>query len=578
MAQPEVNQGLITGDGGTQRLPRLIGVEAALEMILSGDPVGAEKARSLGIFDAIADDDAGGDLVEAALALALHRAGSGGPFKRVRDLDTGAPEAGFFDARRDRIKRRARNLIAPWHCIESIENAARLTFDEGVAKERELFLECRESEQSKGQRHIFFAERAAAKIPDVAADTPASAIETAAVIGCGTMGGGIAMTFADAGIPVRIVETDAAMLEKGLARITKTCAGSVKRGRISDTAMKTCLGLITGTSDIADTRDADIVIEAVFEDMDLKKEVFAKLDGICKPGAILATNTSTLDIDEIAAATSRPERVIGTHFLSPAHVMRLLETVRGAETSNETIATVMKLARRLSKVSVLVGNCDGFVGNRMYHQYTRQASFLLEEGAMPEQVDRVIYDFGFAMGPFSVGDVAGLDVSWRIRQHRAETRPPDERYSPIADRLCEAGRFGQKTGAGWYRYEDGGRKPVSDPVVEKVILGVSEQLGFTRRDIADEEILERCLYTLINEGAKILDQGLALRSSDIDVIWIYGYGFPAHRGGPMFHADRLGLKTVHDALCRLADVHGDLFAPAPMLEKLAGQGKGFEDV
>ena len=336
--------------------------------------------------------------------------------------------------------------------------------------------------------------------------------------------------------------------------------------------------LITGTLDIADIKDADIVIEAVFEDMDLKKEVFAKLDGICKPGAILATNTSTLDIDEIAAATRRPERVIGTHFFSPAHVMRLLETVRGAKTSDETVATVMKLARRLGKVSVLVGICDGFVGNRMYHQYTRQASFLLEEGALPEQVDRVIYDFGFAMGPFSVGDIAGLDVSWRIRQRRAETRPAGERYSPIADRLCEMGRFGQKIGAGWYKYEDGGRAPIPDPVVADVILGVSEQLGFTRRDIQEEEILERCLYPLINEGAKILDEGLALRSSDIDVIWIYGYGFPAHRGGPMFTADRAGLGVVHDALCRLTEAHGDLFAPAPLLERLAGEGKGFEDV
>ena len=342
--------------------------------------------------------------------------------------------------------------------------------------------------------------------------------------------------------------------------------------------MKTCLGLITGTTELADIKDTDIVIEAVFEDLGLKKEVLAKLDEICKPGAILATNTSTLDIDEIASATRRPERVIGTHFFSPAHVMRLLETVRGAKTSDGTIATVMKLARRLGKAGVLVGICDGFVGNRMYHHYTRQASFLLEEGATPEQVDRVIYDFGFAMGPFSVGDIAGLDVSWRIRRRRAETRPQDERYSPIADRLCEMGRFGQKTGAGWYKYEDGGRAPIPDPVVVDVILGVSEELGFKRRDIADEEILERCLYTLINEGAKILDEGLALRSSDIDVIWIYGYGFPAHRGGPMFHADRIGLGVVHDTLRRLTEAHGDLFAPSPLLARLAGEGKAFGDL
>ena len=578
VALPEVKLGLIPGAGGTQRLPRLIGVEAALDMILSGDPVGADKALAFGILNEIAADDAGGDLVEAAIAFALKRAGDGAPFKRVRDLDAGAPEAGFFDAQRQKIKRRARGLIAPWHCIESVENATRLPFDQGVAKERELFLECRGSEQSKGQRHVFFAEREAAKIPDIAAATPAPAIETAAVIGCGTMGGGIAMVFADAGIPVRIVETDAEVLEKGLTRIAETFAGSVKRGRISEPAMKTCLGLITGTTELADIKDTDIVIEAVFEDLGLKKEVLAKLDEICKPGAILATNTSTLDIDEIAAATRRPERVIGTHFFSPAHVMRLLETVRGAKTSDGTIATVMKLARRLGKAGVLVGICDGFVGNRMYHHYTRQASFLLEEGATPEQVDRVIYDFGFAMGPFSVGDIAGLDVSWRIRRRRAETRPQDERYSPIADRLCEMGRFGQKTGAGWYKYEDGGRAPIPDPVVVDVILGVSEELGFKRRDIADEEILERCLYTLINEGAKILEDGIALRSSDIDVIWVYGYGFPKHRGGPMYHADRVGVDTVYDALCRLTEAHGEEFRPAPLLEELARDGKGFGDL
>jgi 3-hydroxyacyl-CoA dehydrogenase len=312
--------------------------------------------------------------------------------------------------------------------------------------------------------------------------------------------------------------------------------------------------------------------------MELKKKIFANLDTVCKPGAILATNTSTLDIDEIAAATKRPDRVIGTHFFSPANIMRLMENVRGAETSPQTIASVMALARRLGKVGVLVGNCDGFVGNRMYHQYTRQASFLLEEGALPAQVDKAIYDFGFAMGPFAVGDVAGLDVSWRIRQRRARTRPADERYSPVADRLCELGRFGQKTGSGWYRYEDGSRTPLTDPVVDEVILGVSGELGFQRRDIGADEIIERCLYALVNEGAKILDAGMALRSSDIDAIWIYGYGFPKHRGGPMFYADQVGVGAVYEALCRLAETHGELFAPSPLLQRLAGQGKGFKDL
>ena len=574
VALPEVTLGLIPGAGGTQRLPRLIGVEATVGVILSGKPVAATSALSMGIVDEIVD----GDLVDAAIAFALACADKEGPPTRVRDLEVAEPEPGFFEDGRKKIARRARGLIAPWHCIESIENTTKLPFDEGLKKERALFLECRESEQSKGQRHIFFAEREAAKIPDVPRDTPALAIQSVAVIGCGTMGAGIAMCVADAGIPVRILETDADVLEKWLARITKSCEGSVKRGRLSEAGKDACLGLIQGVTDIADIKDADIVIEAVFEDLDLKKEIFAKLDTVCRPGAILATNTSTLDVNEIAAVTNRAEQVIGTHFFSPADIMRLVEIVRGAETSAQTIATVMAMARRLKRVGVLVGTCDGFVGNRMYHHYTRQAHFLLEEGALPSQVDKVIYDFGFAMGPFAVGDVAGLDVSWRIRQRRAQTRPADERYSPIADRLCEMGRFGQKTRAGWYAYEDGSRAPIADAVVEDVILGVSKELGFDRRAIDNDEIQERCLYTLINEGAKILDEGLALRSSDIDVIWIYGYGFPAHRGGPMFYADQVGLKMVYEALCRLAEVHGALFAPSPLLERLALEAKGFKDL
>ena len=575
VALPEVTLGLIPGAGGTQRLPRLIGAEHALAIILSGKPVKADKALSLGILDAVADEDG---LLYAAMAFAMARADEGGPYQRARDHKPTEPDAGLFDAERKKIERRARGLMAPWHCIESIENAFRLTFDEGLARERELFLECRESDQSAAQRHIFFAEREARKILGVPRDTAPKPIETAAIIGCGTMGTGIALVLADADIPVTIVDSDAGMLEKGLGRITSTCAGSVKRGRISQDAMNTCLSLVKGTTDIADIKDADIVIEAVFEEMDLKKEIFATLDAVCKPGAVLATNTSTLDVDEIAAATKRPDSVIGTHFFSPANIMRLMENVRGAETSELTIATVMALAGRLGKVGVLVGNCDGFVGNRMYHHYTRQAAFLLEEGALPQQVDKAIHDFGFAMGPFAVGDVAGLDVSWRIRQRRAKTRPPEERYSPIADRLCEMGRFGQKTGAGWYRYEDGSRSPVPDLAVEEVICGVSGEMGFSRRDIGEDEIIERCLYTLINEGAKILDEGMASRSSDIDVIWIYGYGFPKHRGGPMFYADRVGVGTVYDALCRLAEACGEAFRPAPLLEKLAGKGKGFKDL
>jgi len=572
VALPEVTLGLIPGAGGTQRLPRLIGVKSALDMILSGKPVPADAARSFGILDEITD----GDLMQAAITFASACADK--PLPRVRDLTADEPEPGFFEDGRKKIERRARNLIAPWHCIESVENAVRLPFDDGLKIERELFLECRESEQSKGQRHAFFAEREAGKIPDVPKDTPVLPIKTAAVIGFGTMGVGIAMCFADAGIAVRMLEADGDVLEKGLARISSICAGSVKRGRLTKAGMKTCIGLVTGTTDMADIKDADIVIEAVFEDMVLKKQIFTELDAVCKPGAILATNTSTLDIDEIAAVTNRADRVIGTHFFSPANIMRLLETVRGVKTSAQTIATVMALARTLHKVGVLVGICDGFVGNRMYHHYTHQAQFLLEEGTLPQDVDKVIYDFGFAMGPFAVGDVAGLDVSWRIRQRRALMRPSDERYSPIADRLCEMDRFGQKTGAGWYRYEDGSRQPIPDPVVEGVILDVSTELGFARRQISDEEIQQRCLYTLINEGAKILDEGLALRASDIDIIWLYGYGFPAHRGGPMFYGDQVGLKGVLDGLNRLTEAHGELFAPSPLLQRLVGEGKGFGDL
>jgi 3-hydroxyacyl-CoA dehydrogenase len=571
---PEVTLGIIPGAGGTQRLPRVIGAEAALDLIVSGAAVEAEKALALGIFDAIAD----GDLVEAAVAFAQARAADGEPPRRTRDRDVGGVTEGLFERQRDKIKRRARGLTAPWRCIDSVENATILPFDEGLAKEREYFIACRDSEQSWAQRHVFFAEREAAKVPDVPQDTPQQPIDRAAIIGCGTMGIGIAMSLANANIPVTVLETSAEALEKGLGIIRKNYAATVSKGRLSEADMTARLGRITGAGDMAEIADADIVIEAVFEDMDLKKEIFGALDGTCKAETIFATNTSTLDVDEIAASTKRPEKVIGTHFFSPANVMRLMENVRGAKTSKETIATVMGLSKTMGKVGVLVGICDGFVGNRMYHTYTRQASFLLEEGALPHQVDKVIYDFGFSMGPFAVGDLAGLDVGWRIRQRRAKTRPKDERYSPIADRICERGRFGQKTGAGWYRYEAGSRTPIPDPEIEELIVGVSTDLGFERRAISDQEILERCMYTLVNEGAKILDEGLALRPGDIDVIWIHGYGFPVHRGGPMFHADNVGVKTVYEAMSRLYDVHGELMKPAGLLETLAKQGKGFGDL
>ncbi len=575
---PEVKLGLVPGAGGTQRLPRLIGVEPALDIILGGEFVAAEEALSLGILDRVID----GDLVAGAVAFAESLVAGGRPPRRTRELDgklrEAARELELFDRVRERIARRTRGMIAPGLCIESVENAVRLPFEEGLARERALFDRCRESAQSKAQRHAFFVEREATKIPDVPAATPSRPIRTAAVIGSGTMGGGIAMNFANAGIPVRILDVAHEALEKGLGVIRKNYAGSVARGRISQAAMDACMGLIGGTLEYADLGDADIVIEAVFEEMDLKKEVFRTLDRVCKPGAVLATNTSTLDIDEIAAATSRPEDVMGTHFFSPANVMKLVENVRGARTSKETIATVMRLSKTLGKVGVLVGVCDGFVGNRMLYAYTRQANFLLEEGALPQQVDRVIHDFGFPMGPFAMGDLAGLDVSWRIRQRRAKTRPKGERYSPIADRICERGRFGQKTGAGWYRYERGDRTPLPDSEIEDLIVEVSRELGIARREIADREILERCLYPLINEGAKILEEGLALRAGDIDVVWIYGYGFPVYRGGPMFHAERVGLKTVYDTMSRLYDAHGEPLKPAPLLETLAREGRSFGDL
>jgi 3-hydroxyacyl-CoA dehydrogenase len=578
LGQPEVKLGIVPGAGGTQRLPRLVGVEAALELIVGGDLVPAAGALALGVVDEVVE----GDLVARAVALAEQVVDEGRAPRRSREMEDklaaarGHPE--LFAAFRERMARRARGYEAPYACVECVEAAVALPFTEAMAKEREVFLRCVTSDQSKALRHVFFAERQVAKIPDVPADTPTQPVETAAVVGAGTMGGGIAMNFANAGIPVRLLELSQEVLDKGLETIRKNYAATVSKGRLSQSEMDRRMGLITGVVDYDEIDDADFVIEAVFEEMEIKKDVFRTLDRVCKADAILATNTSTLDIDEIAAETGRPEAVIGTHFFSPANVMRLLENVRGAKSSERTIATTMKLAKRIGKVGVLVGVCDGFVGNRMLYAYTRQASFLLEEGALPQQVDRVIYNFGFPMGPFAMGDLAGLDVGWRIRQRRAATRPKNLRYSRLADQVCERGRFGQKTGAGWYRYQAGSRAAIPDPEIEALIQAASAELGFERRQIDDQEILERCLYPLINEGAKILDEGLALRASDIDIIWIYGYGFPPYRGGPMFHADALGLDTVYEGMRKLHETHGDWLEPAPLLERLAREGKGFRDL
>jgi len=565
---PEVKLGILPGAGGTQRLPRLVGVEKALGMIVSGDPIGGEEAHRAGLLDELAE----GDLMDAAVALAERVVAERRPLRRVRDLDDklaaarGKPE--IFRKFRESVARQTRGFRAPERCIQAVEAAVERPFEEGLRLERALFQELVASPESKAQRYVFFAEREAAKIPDVPADTPVRDVRRAAVIGAGTMGGGIAMNFANAGIPVTVVEVNRETLDRGIGVVRKNYEASASRGRLTREDVERRMGLITPTTDFAAVADADMVIEAVFEEMPIKKEVFARLDAVCKPDAVLATNTSTLDVDEIASATRRPESVIGTHFFSPANVMRLLENVRGAKTSKTAIATAMAIGRRMGKVPVLVGVCYGFVGNRMLHQRGKEAERLLLEGALPHQVDRVLYDFGFPMGPFAMGDLAGLDVGWRIRKGRGER-------ALVADRLCELGRFGQKTGAGFYRYE-GDRTARPDPAVEKIIVEVSAEQGVTRRAIDDEEILVRLLYPMVNEGAKILEERIAIRASDIDVIWIYGYGWPVYRGGPMFWADSIGLAMVRDRMLDLQRRTGrDTWRPAPLLERLAAEGRGF---
>jgi 3-hydroxyacyl-CoA dehydrogenase len=566
---PEVKLGLLPGAGGTQRLPRVVGVEKGLSMMVSGDPIRADEALASGLIDEIVQ----GDLTAAAVAFAEKVLAEKRPLKKIRDLEDklaavrGKPEV--FANFRKSVARQTRGFRAPENIIKAVEAAVGLPFAEGLKRERELFLELLSSPESKAQRYFFFAEREAAKIPDVPADTPARDIKKAAVIGAGTMGGGIAMNFANVGIPVTVVEMNREALDRGLGIVRKNYEATASRGRLTAADVEKRVGLIQGTTDWNAVRDADIVIEAVFEEMPVKKEVFAKLDGLAKPDAVLATNTSTLDVDEIAAATKRPESVIGTHFFSPANVMRLLENVRGAKSSKSTVATVMTLGRRINKVPVLVGVCYGFVGNRMLHQRGQQAEKLILEGALPHQVDKVLTDFGFPMGPFAMGDLAGLDVGWRIRKGRGVK-------SPVADRVCELGRFGQKTGAGYFKYEKGDRTPIPDPEVEKIIVDVATAQGITRRHVTDEEILQRLLYPMVNEGAKILEEKIAIRASDIDVIWVYGYGWPVYRGGPMFWADQIGLRSVRDTMLAFQKATGDAFwTPAPLLARLADEGKGF---
>jgi 3-hydroxyacyl-CoA dehydrogenase len=566
---PEVKLGLLPGAGGTQRLPRVVGVDKALQMMVSGDPIRADEALKHGLIDEIVE----GDLTAAGVAFAEKALKENRPLRRIRDLTEkvtaarGKPEV--FAEFRKSVARQTRGFRAPENIIKAVEAAVNLPFDAGIKRERELFAELLTSPESKAQRYFFFAEREAAKIPDVPGDTPARDIKKAAVIGAGTMGGGIAMNFANAGIPVTVVEVAKDALDRGLGIVRKNYEATASRGRLTMADVEKRMGLITGTTDFNAIKDADIVIEAVFEEMPIKKEVFAKLDGIAKPDAVLATNTSTLDVNEIASATKRPESVIGMHFFSPANVMRLLENVRGSKSSKTTIATAMTVGRRIAKVPVLVGVCYGFVGNRMLHQRGLQAEKLILEGALPHQVDKVLTDFGFPMGPFAMGDLAGLDVGWRIRKGRGVK-------SPVADRICELGRFGQKTGSGYFKYEKGDRTPIPDPEVEKIIVDVATEQGITRRHVTDEEILQRLLYPMVNEGAKILDEKVAIRASDIDVIWVYGYGWPVYRGGPMFWADQIGLKAVRDKMAEFQKATGDAFwTPAPLLKRLADEGKGF---
>ncbi len=577
VGQPEVKLGLIPGAGGTQRLPRLAGVAKALDMCVGGDPISAKDALASGVIDSIVDGTSGDDLLAGAVKFAEALTG---PHTRTRDksakLSDQAGSAAAISAAREALKKKGRVLIAPAAAIDAIEATTRKSFDEGLKVEAELFQKCLFSDQSKGLIHAFFGERAVSKIPGIGKDVPLIPIKRAAVIGAGTMGGGIAMNYVNAGIPVLIKETSQELLDKGLATIKKNYANSVKKGRFSQEEMDRRMALITPTLTYDGFEQADIVAEAVFEGMELKKKVFAELDKIAKPTAILASNTSTLNIDEIASATSRPQQVIGHHYFSPANVMRLLEIVRGKASSPEVIATSMDLSRKLKKVGVLVGNCRGFVGNRMFGPYRREAQFLVEEGAAVDAVDAALYEYGMAMGPLATGDLAGLDVGWRIRKEYKHTEVAGVRYPEAEDRLCELGRYGQKTGAGWYKYDENRQRHL-DPEVDRIVLEVAKERGIPRRPIDAREIVDRCIYALVNEGARILEEGFALRAVDIDIIYLNGYGFPAWRGGPMWYADTVGLKNVYERVGEFHQAHGYHWEPAPLLQQLAKEGKSFAD-
>ncbi len=568
---PEVKLGLLPGAGGTQRFPRAVGLEAAVNMIVSGTPVPAGKLAATRLFDRVVDSE----VLQAAMEVA-NAAAASGALPKVRDWKIGHPNAeGFLGFARTAVTAASANYPAPLKCLDAVEAAVKLPFDKGIAAEREAFALLIQTPESKALRHGFFGERAAGKIADIGAEVALRDIRQVGVIGAGTMGGGISMNFLNAGIPVTLLETKQEALDRGLATIRKNYENSARKGKLTAEQVEQRMGLITPTLSYDDLKNADLIVEAVFEEYSVKQSVFTQLDAVAKPGAILASNTSTLDVDRIAAFTQRPQDVLGMHFFSPANVMKLLEVVRGKATAKDVLATVMALSKKIGKTAVVSGVCDGFIGNRMIEQYSRQAGFLLDEGALPQQVDKAMEKFGFAMGPFRMGDLAGNDIGWAIRKRRYVEKP-QMTYSKTADLVCELGRYGQKTGAGWYDYKPGDRTAYPSPVVNELIEQHSKDLGIARRKISDEEIVERLVYALVNEGAHILEEGIASKASDIDIVYLAGYGFPIWRGGPMFYADTVGLYNVLAAMRRYARGHeGAAWEPAPLLVKLAATGKPF---
>jgi 3-hydroxyacyl-CoA dehydrogenase len=581
VALPEVKIGLIPGAGGTQRLPRVIGVEPALNMIVSGEPIKSEMLAMLPgqkLFDKLTASAE--SLMEEAIAFARSVADVR-PLPRVRDLPCKHPMGdAYFQFARNMVKGMSKNFPAPAKCVDAVQAATKKKFDDGMVYERELFLGLMVTPECRALRHLFVAQRAASKIPDVPDTTPVRAIKSVAVIGAGTMGGGISMNFLNAGIPVKILEMKQDALDRGIATIKKNYEAQVKKGKLKEDKYNERMALLSTTLSYDDIKDADMVIEAVFEEMGVKETVFKKLDEVMKPGAILASNTSTLDVNKIASFTQRPQDVIGTHFFSPANVMKLLEVVRGEKTAKDVLATVMAVGKKIKKTCVVSGVCDGFIGNRMIEQYSRQAGFLLEEGCTPQQVDKAVERFGFAMGPFRMGDLAGNDIGWAIRKRRYQEKP-HMKYSKTADLLCELGRYGQKTGAGWYDYQAGKRDAIPSKLVEDMIAKHRQDLGITPRKVSDEEIVQRLVFSLVNEAAHILEEGIASKASDIDMVYLTGYGFPMHRGGPMLYADQVGLFNVAQTMSRFAKNpldDGAFWQPAPLLARLAAEGKSFNNV